>query len=394
MALPASFSNNTSPTGVQLDADLAALAAMGIWNTTATGTNVVALTTTANQPAVSAYVDRQRFQFIWPNNTTAAVTVAINSLSALPLYLIGGTQAASGDGASGTPCEIIYLAALNSGGGGFQIYSASPSSAVAPSQLAQCRGLTITNNSSTPSTKIDITALAAVMVTTGGSPKLATTVSVTIDLTTVGANGMDIGSRPTSGWVYNYLISNGSGTAGLASTSSPSAAAPTMPSGYTYAAYVGAMYCDASQNLTRAKQVGKIANYQPTAATNTLIMPTIASGSAGSYSVTSPTLSAITVAGNTAGFVPLTAGSIFVTAANRWKGGAVSSVLVAPSTAWGGSNNGPQGSGGQTYPIYLPATELQQTAELVLAAATIAWAANAAGAAISCGGWSDYYSCG
>ncbi len=107
----------------------------------------------------------------------------------------------------------------------------------------------ITNNSGTPNTKIDITAGTSVLVTTAGLPKFLSSVAVTIDLTTTGANGMDTGSRPTSGWVYTYVISNGSVTAGLATATSPTAGSPSYPSGYIYAAYAGAMYCDGSQNL-------------------------------------------------------------------------------------------------------------------------------------------------
>ena len=270
MTLPNTFANETSPGMIELDQNFSAVAGMATWNATATGTNVIALTTTSNQPAVSAYTDRQRFQFIGPNNSTGSVTVAVNSLAALPLYLPSGTQAASGDVASGAPYIVIYLAALNSGGGGFQIVSAVPASGTAPAGLAVSRGLKIINNASTPNTKIDITALQASLVTTGGVQKFIASPSVTIDLTTTGANGMDTGARPTSGWVYCYLISNGSVTAGLACATSPSAGNPIFPGGYTYYGYVGAMYCDASQNLMRTRQNGKYRpTYNVTTATNT-----------------------------------------------------------------------------------------------------------------------------
>lgn len=273
MTLPNTFANETSPGMIELDQNFAAVANMAIWNTSATGTNTIALTTTSNQPAVSAYTDRQRFQFIGPNNSTNSVAVAVNSLSALPLYLITGVQAGSGDVASGTPYLVIYLSALNSGNGGFQILSAVPSSAIVAATVGRATGMLMFNNSSTPSTKIDITAGQTVMVTTGGSPKFVSSVSVTIDLTTTGANGMDTGARPTSGFVYNYIISNGSVTAGLSSAVSPTAAGPTMPGGYTYAVYVGAMWCDASQNLFRMRQQKDWMQFVVTSATNTAAFP-------------------------------------------------------------------------------------------------------------------------
>lgn len=275
MTLPNTFANETSPGMVELDQNFAAVANMAVWNCTATGTNTVALTTTANQPAVSAYTDRQRFQFVWPNNTTGSVTAAVNLLAALPVYLITGSQAGSGDGASGIPVEIIYLSALNSGGGGFQILSGQPSSAVVAATVGCARGLLMFNNTSTPSTKIDITAGQTVLVTTGGAPKFLSSVAVTIDLTTTGANGMDAGARPTSGYVYCYIISNGSVTAGLATVTAPSAGGPVLPGGYTFQNYVGAMFCDGSQNLFRSRAQRDTTHIVVTPATNTAAFPSL-----------------------------------------------------------------------------------------------------------------------
>ena len=340
MTLPNTFANETSPGMIELDQNFSAVAGMATWNATATGTNVIALTTTSNQPAVSAYTDRQRFQFIGPNNSTGSVTVAVNSLAALPLYLPSGTQAASGDVASGAPYIVIYLAALNSGGGGFQIVSAVPASGTAPAGLAVSRGLKIINNASTPNTKIDITALQASLVTTGGVQKFIASPSVTIDLTTTGANGMDTGARPTSGWVYCYLISNGSVTAGLACATSPSADNPIFPGGYTYYGYVGAMYCDASQNLLRTRQLGRQAQYVVTTATNTAAYPVIASAAQGSVAV--PTW----VGNSISNIVPVTAGRI--------RGGAISNagfnttIILAPN-----NNCGPYSSGTNPPPFCL-----------------------------------------
>ena len=393
MALPYSFSNNTSPTGVQLDADLAALGNMGIWNCSSSGTNAIALTTTANQPAVAAYTDRQRFQFVAAANSTGSVTVAVNSLAALPLYLITGTQAASGDVTIGTPYEIIYLSALNSGGGGFQIFSAVPSSAAVAVANGYSKGLTITNNSGTPTTKIDIAAGYTCLVTTGGTPKFLSSFSATIDLTTTGANGMDTGSRPTSGWVYLYEINNGSVSAGLATATSPTAGLPNpFPGGYSYFNFVGAMYCDGSQNLLRTYQRGRAAQYQITASTNTALIPIIGNGAAGSFSNNSPTLASVTVAGN-GQVVPLTAGAIKVVVYNNWKNGTGASVLVAPNTGWGGTNNGPVGSVGQVFPLYLNSASSSTgiVGEIVLESTAIAWCSSASGGAIGCQGWTDYW---
>lgn len=390
MALPASFSTNTSPTGGDLDDNFAAVAAMGRTRCTAVGTNSIALTPVSDQPAVPAYVDQAQFAFEGVADSTSSVQGQVGALALLPVYTPDGTQAGAGDILNGFYYVWTYLASLNSSNGGFMITSALPSSTTAPSALGSTQGLLVTNNASTPNTQIDITALSALLVTTAGLPKWlgnGTAPSVTIDLTTVGANGMDAGSRPTSGWVYCYLISNGSVTAGIATTTAPASGAPTLPSGYTYRVYVGAMFCDSAQNLMRTRQRGADAQYQLVLATNTLVPPVIASGSQVTYSTTSPALAAVSVAT----IVPATASLINVLATSTWKGGTAANVLAAPSTAWGGAQRGPTGSGGLIWPIALSTASGINTAQadIELEATTIAWCSSGSGGAIACMGWHD-----
>lgn len=388
MSLPASFSNNTSPTGVQLDQNFAATGAMGVQATVATGTNAITLTPTANQPTISAYVNNLLFTFLAVNSSNSSVTVQVNALSALPLYKAGNSQAGSGDVSNGSAYLIQYLSALNSGGGGFIILSSVPASAVAPVSQGSVQGLTVNNNSGTPSTKADIAGGRTVMVTVGGTPIFRASISLTCDLTTTGANGMDTGARPTSGWVYLYAIDNGSVTASLGSATSPTAGAPTLPGGYTYYTFVGAMWLDGSQNLFRSKQKGNHTQWTIVASTNTPNPPNIANGSAGSYSATSPTLATASVVS----FVPLTAGSIMVVATNKYGAGTAASAILAPSTAWGGTNNGPSGSANTGLPWYCSSSAAVDGAEIVtfvLEGTTVAWCSNAAGGGISSFGWID-----
>lgn len=385
MALPFSFSNNTSPTGVQLDADLAALGAMGTTFCVATGTNTITLTPNANQPTVAAYVNQQIFSFAAAASSNSTVTLGVNALSALPLFLIGGSQAASGDITIGTPYLIQYLSALNTGAGGFQIISAVPSSAAVAQAPGRVQGLTINNNSSTPNTKIDIGGAYTVLSTTGGTPKFLSSVAVTIDLTTTGANGMDTGARPTSGWVYCYIINNGSATAGLATATSPTAGLPSpFPGGYSNFTYVGAMFCDGSQNLLRSKQKGGAASYTVVAATNTAAMPIMSTGGAGNPT-SGPTFIPITITS----FVPLTAGKIRVV---LMESGSSATVIVAPNTSYGISVANPPFLALSTSAAVNGVSAV--AGEMVLEAATIQWAASSSGASIAASGWEDYYSAG
>src|SRR6185437_8025226 len=96
------------------------------------------------------------------------------------------------------------------------------------------------------------------------------------------------GSLGTSQWLYDYVIWNPT-TSTTAALCSHSATAPTLPSGYTYFARVGACYLDSSGNLMRVLQKGNKARYQVTAATNTAALPTAASGAQSQWTAVSMT---------------------------------------------------------------------------------------------------------
>jgi hypothetical protein len=90
------------------------------------------------------------------------------------------------------------------------------------------------------------------------------------------------------------------------------------------------------------------------------------------------------------GVVPPTAAAIQILASDNYKNSS-GDVLAAPNTSWGGSNNGPAGSNGQIWPIYMFSSigSQNQSAWLALEGTAVAWASNGAGGAISCLGWED-----
>lgn len=134
-----------------------------------------------------------------------------------------------------------------------------PSATVTTPALASAQGLVIKNNAGTPNTSIDVTVTQAVLINTSGLGYFYTGGTSTIDLTSAGAvNKLDTGTIAASTWYYIYLISNGTNTGGLASTSSTS---PTLPSGYTYFMRVGAMLTDGSVHLYGTYQKGRRASY-------------------------------------------------------------------------------------------------------------------------------------
>lgn len=88
------------------------------------------------------------------------------------------------------------------------------------------------------------------------SPSIATA-----DITTSGLGGLDTGAEAGNTWYYIWIIYNGTLTSCLLSASST---APTMPSGYTYKALVGAVRNNGSSNFLRFQQQGAHVMYRNT----------------------------------------------------------------------------------------------------------------------------------
>lgn len=102
-------------------------------------------------------------------------------------------------------------------------------------------------------TTVDIDA-DSVLVTDGSGRLFATqTVNLTATITTSGANGLDTGTEASSTWYHLWVIYNGTTVASLMSLSST---APTMPSGYTFKGYVGAIRNNGSSDLVAISQKG------------------------------------------------------------------------------------------------------------------------------------------
>lgn len=309
MTLPNTFGPLTAASMGMLDQNFAAVGALTTVQCSSTGTNSIVLTPAANQPAVNGYglPNPLKFGFVAPASSSGTVTLEVGALGFLPVYTINGVQATSGTLISGNYYEVTYTtgAIYNSGAGAWVLSSYQPSTGVTAVTAPKVNGLAITNNSGTPTTKIDVSFGRSCMASAVGAPVFVVSGSFTIDLTigtvTSTANGMAGTSRPASGWVYLYAISTGSGSAGLATITSPLVGAPTLPAGYSFYAYIGAMYCDGSSNLLRTIQKGNRSQYSPQAAGNTTAMPTIVSASAGIAVWTATAIST---------FVPATASRI------------------------------------------------------------------------------------
>ena len=223
-----------------------------------------------------------------------------------------------------------------------------------------------------------LTAAADFVTTTDGTNYQTTALSSTINMGTTGANALDAGSIASNTWYAVWAIAEADGTtAGLASTSFT---APTMPSGYTYKARIGAVRtASGSAQLMGTWQLGRRAQYIVG-----LAQSTMDSGAKGAYSSSAPTWSAVPVGS----FVPTTASVIKVSVTTNYGVGANSLIYVAP-------NNSYAGYASTKPPFFIGPDAVNSIAisagaiDMLLESSSIYWVSSASGGGLICLGWED-----
>ena len=232
--------NNHRHTGRDIDGEGA------IDYAVATGANnayVVALT-----PALDAYVPGMPIIFKANHTNSGASTLAVGALAATSLKKNIDQAMEAGNIVSGK----IYVCHYD----GTNIQVLNPSPAQAESYVRDAfRSLVIKNNTTTPNSKVDVTADEVVLQDTYKS-RTVVSLSCTVDITAAGANGLDTGAEANSTWYYIWAIAKEDGT--KAALLSVSATAPTLPSGYTYKALLGAIYNTSAGNFIKMQQFGKV----------------------------------------------------------------------------------------------------------------------------------------
>lgn len=119
------------------------------------------------------------------------------------------------------------------------------------------RNLTVENNSGSPNSQVDIDADEVSTQDGTGGFQVLSSVNLTVDISVSGLNGLDTGAEAINTWYYLWAIAKTDGTqAGLLSISST---APTMPSGYTFKALIGAIYNKSDGHLRVTKQRNNLA---------------------------------------------------------------------------------------------------------------------------------------
>jgi hypothetical protein len=103
---------------------------------------------------------------------------------------------------------------------------------------------------------VDVDATSCIMYTTGALGLKFGTVNLQLDNTASGALGLDTGSVAADTWYHIWVIGKTDGTISGVLSTSAAIGSITFPSGYTYAAYAGAILTDATSDFIAIEQVG------------------------------------------------------------------------------------------------------------------------------------------
>lgn len=161
-------------------------------------------------------------------------------LGSKPIRTQADTALLSGAIVAGQYIQVVYNAAFDSGNGAWELLPWAANSSKFGSSV---HGLLGSNNPGTPNTQFDFAATEVILrdATTGATIRLPSG-TITNNILTAGpaVNGRDqAGAFTNNSWIHFWFISNGST---LATISSASSTTPTLPAGYSYAAYAHAVF--------------------------------------------------------------------------------------------------------------------------------------------------------
>lgn len=226
-------------------------------------------------------------------------------------------------------------------------------------------------------TTVTVAADFVSMADSTSSNFLTAACSGTADLGSNGSvNKLDTGTIGSNTWYSVWCIATAAGTTGTLVSSSFTV--PTLPSGYTYRARIGAVRTiAASATLYGTWQFGRRAQYVVGLA-QTSVLPVMASGITGTCGVGTYTAVAV---GN---YVPPTASEIEVIAGNGYNGAGLSGVCVAPNNAYGTDLSA-------NLPPLATDTTARNTKSgwLLLESTSIYFASSAGGGMVGAKGWVD-----
>lgn len=239
-----------------------------------TGSSPSYVLTPTNTSYPTAYTQGEIYGFKANFTSVGSDTLNVNSLGAKGIYIRstgGQTAITAGAIRSGDQCLVAYDAALNSGGGGFQLLTAVPGSGGG--------GATVSGNIGAVDAQMSVTTagttatITAVQVTTytalSGTAYLLTGYSQAVNLATTGAGGMDTGTAPVSGHVSLYAINKADGTKNILACNAATSSAEvygggSMPAGYVASALLSIWPTNGSSQFVVGFQRDRGVNFVPT----------------------------------------------------------------------------------------------------------------------------------
>ena len=225
-------------------------------------------------------------------------------------------------------------------------------------------------------TTLTLTADELMLEDASGNFLKASAVSLSLNIVTTGANGLDTGSAAEATWYYVFAIYNPT-TSTLSGLLSLPATAPTLPTGYTLYARLGAVQTiPTAATLYYTLQKGRKAQYVVQSGNAGAFAPNLnlpaMTGTGTIGNVSTPTWESVAVAP----FVPPTASEIIVVL--NWYNGFM---IVAPNPNYGGLTS-------EYNPPPLQAKTGTLVGNLILESSSIYYALDNSGA-VHCLGWID-----
>lgn len=134
------FAALVAATGAELDENLTLVSNQAPIPCQTSGTNAITLTQLANTYPVAAYVALMQFAGVASGSNTGAVTARLGSLAALNVYKDTGSgpvPLVGGEIVAGNAITLLYDPTLNTGAGGFHLFSSTglSTTAINPSTL-------------------------------------------------------------------------------------------------------------------------------------------------------------------------------------------------------------------------------------------------------------------
>lgn len=205
-----------------------------------------AITLTVTPPATYTFVQADLVGvpliFVATSANTAAATLAVTiggtALSAQPIRRNFNQALQPNDIRVGQVVTVVWSGTY------FEMVGqpGNPTNDSAPT--GTFRDLTLGNTAASPTTKVDV-AYTDLVLRDSNDVAVRVSGSCTVDMDVTSAiNGRDYGGAEANVWHYVWVVGLDSGDGSITSGAilSQSASSPTLPTGYTYKALVGAVY--------------------------------------------------------------------------------------------------------------------------------------------------------